>query len=113
MKRILSLMSAVVVSFMAFANEEISGKVVSVIDGNTLQVIDDAKETYKILLHGIDCPELEQEYGAKAKKLLEKLVLEKEVQVKIVLACGSQRIQLHHGFFAGSRPCFNQNPANA
>src|SRR6478736_2455216 len=83
MKRILSLMSAVVISFLAFGNDEISGKVVSVIDGNTLEVIGDANETYKILLHGIDCPELEQEYGEKAKKLLEKLVLEKEVQVKI------------------------------
>ena len=76
-------MMAVLISFMTWANDEIAGKVVSVIDGNTLEVVGEDNETYKILLHGIDCPELEQEYGAKAKKLLEKLVLEKEVHVKI------------------------------
>ena len=83
MKKIGSAMIAVLISFMTWATDEIAGKVVSVIDGNTLEVVGDDNETYKILLHGIDCPELEQEYGAKAKKLLEKLVLEKEVQVTI------------------------------
>jgi endonuclease YncB( thermonuclease family) len=38
---------------------------------------------YRILLHGIDCPELDQEFGITARKMLERLVLEKEVLVKI------------------------------
>lgn len=76
-------MIVLMVVFMGWANDNIIGKVVSVIDGNTLEVIGEDNEIYKILLHGIDCPELEQEYGAKAKKALEKLVLEKKVLVKI------------------------------
>lgn len=83
MKRVMSLMVVLMVVFMGWANDNIIGKVVSVIDGNTLEVIGEDNEIYKILLHGIDCPELEQEYGAKAKKALEKLVLEKKVLVKI------------------------------
>lgn len=83
MKRVMSLMVVLMVVFMGWANDNIIGKVVSVIDGNTLEVIGEDNEIYKILLHGIDCPELEQEYGEKAKKALEKLVLEKKVLVKI------------------------------
>lgn len=83
MKRVMSLMVVLMVVFMGWANDNIIGKVVSVIDGNTLEVIGEDNEIYKILLHGIDCPELEQEYGAKAKKALEKLVLEKKVLVKL------------------------------
>ena len=75
-------MVVLMVVFMGWANDNIIGKVVSVIDGNTLEVISEDNQIYKILLHGIDCPELEQEYGAKAKKALEKLVLEKKVLVK-------------------------------
>ena len=83
MKRVMSLMVVLMVVFMGWANDNIIGKVVSIIDGNTLEVIGEDNEIYKILLHGIDCPELEQEYGEKAKKALEKLVLEKKVLVKL------------------------------
>ena len=83
MKKIGSAVIALLISFMTWASDEITGKVISVIDGNTLEVIAEDNETYKILLHGIDCPEIEQEYGVKAKQLLEKLVLEKNVQVII------------------------------
>jgi micrococcal nuclease len=67
----------------ASANEVISGKVVTVIDGNTLEVTTTENETYKILLFGIDSPELGQEYGEKAKRFLEKLILEKNISVEI------------------------------
>ncbi|HEY5824678.1 MAG TPA: thermonuclease family protein [Cyclobacteriaceae bacterium] len=71
------------ISVSLFANEELAGKVITVIDGNTIEVTTAADETYKIMLHGIDCPELEQEYGDKAKKYLEKLLLNKSVSLKI------------------------------
>jgi micrococcal nuclease len=67
----------------ANANDEVTGKVVTVIDGNTIEVATAENETYKILLHGIDCPELEQDYGDKAKRYLEKILLNKSVSVKI------------------------------
>ena len=54
---------------------------IGVIDGNTFQVRDNDKKIRKILLTGIDCPELDQDYGPEAKKFLEKLILHKEVTI--------------------------------
>jgi micrococcal nuclease len=70
-------------SSLVWANEMISGKVVTVIDGNTLEVFTSEKETYKILLFGVDSPELGQEFGDKAKRYLEKLILDKNVTIEI------------------------------
>jgi len=83
MRRSLLIISGILISAFLFANEEITGKVVTVIDGNTIEMVTAENEKYKIVLHGIDSPELEQEYGDKAKKYLEKLLLEKVVLVKI------------------------------
>ncbi len=63
----------------ALANEGKSAKVVAVIDGNTLEVIDESNETIKIVLAGIDSPELTQQYGESAKKFLEKIAMKKDV----------------------------------
>jgi endonuclease YncB( thermonuclease family) len=65
------------------ATDVISGKVITVIDGNTLEVYTGENETYKILLFGIDSPELEQDYGDKAKRFLEKLILDKNIEVQV------------------------------
>ena len=65
------------------ANDVISAKVVSVINGNTLEVIGEDNETRVVKLAGIDTPELSQEYGDKARKFLTKLVLEKNVTIQI------------------------------
>jgi endonuclease YncB( thermonuclease family) len=66
----------------AHGTEEITGTVVSVIDGNTLELAGNDNQTQKIFLAGIDSPELNQAYGDKAKKLLEKLTLGKKVTVR-------------------------------
>ncbi len=58
-------------------------KVISVIDGNTIEMIADDNETYTIMLYGIDSPELGQEFGEQAKKFLEKRILNKKVNVNI------------------------------
>jgi micrococcal nuclease len=68
---------------MLWANEVISGKVISVIDGNTFEILTAEKESYKIMFFGIDSPELTQEYGEKAKDFLEKMILEKTISVEI------------------------------
>src|SRR5687768_16727373 len=64
------------------ANNDVSGTVISVIDGNTLEVSNGEKEKHKLLLFGIDSPELGQEYGDQAKEFLKKLVLNKNVTVQ-------------------------------
>src|SRR5579885_1648548 len=47
--------------------ESISTKVIAVIYGDTLKIqLNESKE--KVILYGIDCPEIGQDYGAQAKK---------------------------------------------
>src|SRR5688500_5235786 len=57
----------------------IAGKVTEVIDGDTIMVADDQQKTYIIRLAGIDAPEINQDYGKKARQFLSELVLEKNV----------------------------------
>jgi len=77
---IFSILTALMLSGLELA-EEVKGKVIVVIDGNTFQVRDKNKKIHKIVLAGIDSPELEQEYGPESKKFLEKLILHKEVTI--------------------------------
>jgi len=63
--------------------EQMGGRVVTVVDGNTLEVAGADGYAYKILLFGIDTPELDQAYGEAAKRALEKLVLNQEVVIQL------------------------------
>ena len=67
-------------SAIVFAND-LQGKVVTVIDGNTIQILCKNDETHTVQLVGIDSPELSQEYGEESKRLLEKIVLGKKVTI--------------------------------
>jgi micrococcal nuclease len=62
-------------------NGNMTGKVTSVVDGNTIEVLGEDNSTYMIVFAGVDSPELTQEYGEKAKKYLEKILLEEKVAV--------------------------------
>lgn len=67
---------------MVSNENEFSGNVVGVKDGDTIVVMHNGKgET--IRLHGIDAPEKKQDYGTKAKQFMSDLVFEKTVIVKI------------------------------
>lgn len=77
---IFGIVTALMLSGLEIA-KDVHGKVIAVIDGNTFQVRDQDKRVRKILLTGIDCPELDQEYGPEAKKFLEKMILHKEVTI--------------------------------
>jgi len=78
-----AILALAFVSSIVFAENEITGKVVSVIDGNTVELVTDQSESYKITLFGIDSPELGQDYGDKAQKFLQQLALDKIVNVRI------------------------------
>jgi endonuclease YncB( thermonuclease family) len=83
MKKLIIIVFSVCSSLL-FANDILNGKVTTVIDGNTLEVVTADAETYRIVLHGIDCPELGQEYGEAAKLHLEKMILSKEIMVEMM-----------------------------
>jgi endonuclease YncB( thermonuclease family) len=68
----------------AFAtDEDFVAKVTRVIDGNTFEVTSVDGEVQRLVLAGIDAPEHGQPYAEKAKKLLEDLILDREVKVTV------------------------------
>jgi micrococcal nuclease len=83
MKKIMIFLGGILISGMALAGEVVLGTVVTVIDGNTVEVLGDDQETYKVMLQGIDCPEIGQEFGDKAKEYLQQLLLDKPVTVEM------------------------------
>ncbi len=82
-KHILSL--ALVLAALLFINflpgKELTGKVISVQDGDTITILQ-GKTSYKIRLQGIDCPEKSQAFGNVAKQFTSDLVFGKTVRVK-------------------------------
>lgn len=66
-----------------FANAKtIEGLVVGVSDGDTITVLDQQKNSYKIRLQGIDAPEKKQAFGEKSKQSLHDLVHSKQVRIE-------------------------------
>ncbi len=66
-----------------FANAKtIEGLVVGVADGDTITVLDQQKNSYKIRLQGIDAPEKKQAFGEKSKQSLHDLVHSKQVRIE-------------------------------
>ena len=83
--RLLVLLIAIILNIAGCKNAEVNepvaavvGKVVKVVDGDTLHIYGD-KGTYKIRLSGIDAPESGQAFGKRAKEHLEYLVAGKQV----------------------------------
>lgn len=58
-----------------------TGPVVSVLDGDTIEVLHN-QHAERIRLYGIDCPEKRQPYGKKAKQAASALVFGKEVTLE-------------------------------
>lgn len=79
MIRLVAFALALVVS-NAFANQ-LTGHVVSVVDGDTLTVLDTQKRQHKIRLAGIDAPEKKQPFGDRSKQSLAALTFNKLVIV--------------------------------
>ena len=83
--KLVVLIIAIILNIAGCKNTEVNepvtavvGKVVKVVDGDTLHVYSN-KGTYKIRLSGIDAPERGQAYGKRAKEHLEFLVAGKQV----------------------------------
>jgi endonuclease YncB( thermonuclease family) len=66
---------------LLLAGETYTGKCVGITDGDTISVMK-AGRGVKIRLEGIDCPELGQDFGTRAKQFASSLVFGKDVQIK-------------------------------
>ena len=77
------LVASLLVTFFSslVSASEITGSVVSVIDGDTIEVLHNNKAE-RIRLSGIDCPEKGQAYGKRAKQAASDLVFGKEVTIR-------------------------------
>ena len=62
--------------------EYLTGKVISITDGDTVTVLTDKKQT-KVRLAEIDTPEKNQPYGKKAKKALSDFIFGKTVRIEV------------------------------
>lgn len=66
------------------SEKRLVGKVIKVADGDTMTLMDNNGTKRKVRLNGIDCPEIGQDYGDKAKQYVEKLAINKYVNVDII-----------------------------
>lgn len=62
--------------------ETITGKVISVTDGDTIKILDEKNKVYKIRLIDIDAPEKKQAFGNKSKENLAKYIAGQIVRVE-------------------------------
>jgi endonuclease YncB( thermonuclease family) len=85
MKKIIRVSALALLALVFVLNvsaKTIKGKVVSVYDGDTFTLLDDAKKEHKVRLNGIDCPEMNQDYGETARKFTHLKILLKFVTVE-------------------------------
>ncbi|MER2540171.1 MAG: thermonuclease family protein [Azonexus sp.] len=63
-------------------SDTLSGRVVSVADGDTVTVLDTDRQQHKIRVSGIDAPEKSQPFGQRSKQGMSMLVFGKQVEVQ-------------------------------
>ena len=67
---------------LASWSAELEGRVVRIVDGDTLVLLDATNAQHKIRLAGIDCPEKGQPWGTRAKQALSDYVFDRQVTVE-------------------------------
>lgn len=63
------------------APEQFTGKVIAVIDGDTIEVLKNGK-AIRVRFNGIDCPEKTQAFGTRAKQFTSDQIFDQTVTVK-------------------------------
>jgi len=61
---------------------ELTGRIVAIADGDTVTLLGEHNEQYKIRVAGIDAPEKKQAFGTRAKEKMSQLVYGKPVTVE-------------------------------
>lgn len=79
--RTLSLVLGVLLNLLAQA-ESFAGRVVGISDGDTIRVLRDGAEA-KVRLHGVDCPESNQDFGSRARQFTSEACFGETVTVEV------------------------------
>lgn len=75
------LLSFFLIFCVVSAFGQLRGKVVAIADGDTFTLLTEENRQIKVRLHGIDCPEKKQDFGARAKQFTSDLIFRKTVSV--------------------------------
>jgi endonuclease YncB( thermonuclease family) len=78
-----SLAVFTLISWPAARADQIAAKVVSVVDGDTINVSVNGGPKEKVILYGIDCPEKDQEFGDAARQYTDQVCFRKDVSVEV------------------------------
>jgi micrococcal nuclease len=84
LRRIVLFTCLLLLNSIATGQAILTGKVVSVADGDTLTILTGNNSRIKVRLHGIDCPERHQDFGTQAKLFTSDLSFGQIVEVRIV-----------------------------
>ncbi|RGY65361.1 thermonuclease family protein [Fusobacterium ulcerans] len=77
------IMFAIFIFSLSIIAVAVSGKVIRVSDGDTI-LIQSGSQKIRVRMYGIDAPELKQKYGEESKKYLEKRIMDKNVDIKVI-----------------------------
>ena len=72
----------ILIPLLSAQAETLTGRLVSVADGDTVTVLDATNTQHKIRVAGIDAPEKKQAFGNRSKDNLAELVAGKDVSVE-------------------------------
>ena len=62
--------------------ETLSGRVVRIIDGDTITIVDENRQRHRIRIAGIDAPERRQPFGRQSEQNLSRLALEQDARLE-------------------------------
>lgn len=84
--RLLTLSTCFFLCFALFANAQktLTGKVISITDGDTFKLLTQDSIQHQVRLANIDCPERKQAFYNNAKEFLSKAIFGKEVTLHIL-----------------------------
>jgi len=80
-QQILFVAATAILGVQDLGADQLTGRIVKVVDGDTVHVLDSSRHVHKIRLAGIDAPEIKQAFGRVSRDHLAKLVAGKVVSV--------------------------------
>ncbi|MDN5201627.1 thermonuclease family protein [Fulvivirgaceae bacterium BMA10] len=82
MKKSILVLFFVFVSLNIFSQKTYKAKVVKVVNGSTIQLLDSEQDTINVILKSIECPVIQQAFGEEARNMTVSLCLDKVVDVE-------------------------------
>lgn len=92
-------------SFFIYLSNTFYAKVVGVHDGDSITVLTSSNQQIKVRFEGIDCPELKQDFGQRAKQYTSSLCFQKQVRV---VTTGKDRYGRTLAFVYIGNTCINE-----